>query len=393
MRIAFVKPDWGFRGGFELVAERLAGRLADDGHDVRHLNVAVSSLGPTAYGVGREEGVDSEFLRYTALVEAFAGLDASRADLVISTQPPSFVTGHDRHLSVFYHHERMYYDLAEVMIRGGFVDAVAHREAACLARAIDQPHLERVSYFLAGSEAVRDRLRHFNGLDDNVGVFHAGMGVRADLPRAGENDRFTYPLLISRHEFPKRTELFVHAMKLLDDLPGVAVGAGGRLGYVQQLDARLSALGSDVVSLASEPLWLCQVPYVAAAPPADETTGVRFEGHVTDAALERHLREALCLVAPAFMEDYGLTVLEAMAHGKPAIVCADGGNLANLVEDGVTGFVVEPTGQAIAAAIERLHDDISLCRRMGAAARDVASTYTWDRSMAELMVAVDRVMG
>ena len=74
-------------------------------------------------------------------------------------------------------------------------------------------------------------------------------------------------------------------------------------------------------------------------------------------------RGALCVVAPALDEDYGLTALEAMLHGKPVIVCRDGGGLADLVEDGVTGIVVEPDGPSIAAAVASLTADPERCRR------------------------------
>ena len=65
------------------------------------------------------------------------------------------------------------------------------------------------------------------------------------------------------------------------------------------------------------------------------------------------MRGAGCAVAPAYLEDYGITAVEAMAYGLPLIVCEDGGGLPWFVEDGVTGFVVEPTGRAIAEAMTK----------------------------------------
>jgi hypothetical protein len=395
MRIAVVKPDWGVRGGYELVLERVTRELAGDGHDVRFLDPKVRmdlTRRPLGVPVDGLVGLEPDFVLYAGMMEQFLELDAGRADLVISTQPPSFMTGHPRHLSLFYHHFRSYYDLADLVEAAGLVDVDTHREATAFVRAMDQPFLERVTYFLAGSSVVKDRLQLFNGLTDNVGTFHAGIGVGAPALLAQGTDERGMPLLISRHEFPKRTELFVHAMKFLDDLTGVAVGAGGRLGYVQGLDARLSALGADVESLDSEAMWLCNAPYVPPAPVGTPTTNVRFEGFVSDDDLEAHLRSALCVVAPAYLEDYGLTVIEAMAHGKPAIVCSDGGNLVNLVEDGTTGFVVSPSGRAIATAIRKLWDDPQLAQSMGAAAREAASGCTWDRALAQLRGGIERVM-
>ena len=87
-------------------------------------------------------------------------------------------------------------------------------------------------------------------------------------------------------------------------------------------------------------------------------------------------------MAPAYREDYGLTVLEAHARGRPVIVCRDGGGLVDLVEDGVTGLVVEPTGQAIADAVRRFRDDPGMAAAMGDAGRDALARYRWSDALA-----------
>lgn len=62
-------------------------------------------------------------------------------------------------------------------------------------------------------------------------------------------------------------------------------------------------------------------------------------------------------------------VIEAMAYGVPAIV-TDVGGMPELVEDGVSGYVVPPNdSQALSEAIVRLYRDRHALRRMGGAAR------------------------
>jgi glycosyltransferase involved in cell wall biosynthesis len=107
---------------------------------------------------------------------------------------------------------------------------------------------------------------------------------------------------------------------------------------------------------------------------------VTFLGRLSKDDLLREYASALCVVCPAFDEDYGLTCLEAMALGKPVIACVDGGGYVELIEDGVDGFLVEPTGPAIAKAIERLKDP-ALAREMGARGRDKARAYTWPKAI------------
>jgi glycosyltransferase involved in cell wall biosynthesis len=107
---------------------------------------------------------------------------------------------------------------------------------------------------------------------------------------------------------------------------------------------------------------------------------VTFLGRASKDDLVREYASALCVVCPAFDEDYGLTCLEAMALGKPVVACVDGGGYVELIDDGVDGFLVEATGPAIAAAIERLKDP-ALARAMGARGREKARAYTWPRAV------------
>jgi glycosyltransferase involved in cell wall biosynthesis len=97
------------------------------------------------------------------------------------------------------------------------------------------------------------------------------------------------------------------------------------------------------------------------------------------------------VVAPAYLEDYGLTAIEAMAFGKPLVVCDDGGGLATFVDDGVNGFIVPPVGASIAEAVQRFVQDPSLARSMGAAARERAMQYTWARATREIEDGIARV--
>ena len=76
----------------------------------------------------------------------------------------------------------------------------------------------------------------------------------------------------------------------------------------------------------------------------------------------------------------GLTLLESMATGTP-VICSDAGALPEIVEDGVTGFVV-PWGDAgaLRARLRQLCDNPSLAAQMGAAGRArVLERYTWDK--------------
>ena len=98
------------------------------------------------------------------------------------------------------------------------------------------------------------------------------------------------------------------------------------------------------------------------------------------------------MVAPAYQEDYGLTAIEAMAQGKPVVVCRDGGGLTELVEHERTGLVVEPTPAAIAAAIERLTSDRDLAAELGANGVERAAELSWEAAADEWRAGLARVL-
>jgi glycosyltransferase involved in cell wall biosynthesis len=75
-------------------------------------------------------------------------------------------------------------------------------------------------------------------------------------------------------------------------------------------------------------------------------------------------------VLPSLYEGSSLAVLEAMAAGKAVVASRIGGTDELVVHD-ESGLLVPPSDPAaLAAAVRRLLDDVSLRQRLGSAARD-----------------------
>jgi len=393
LHIAIAKPDWRIRGGFELVVDRIVDHLRAVGHHVSILAFDVYETDGRPYGrdVSDEaRAVAPQFVRYLENVEASQRIDAHAADCLISTQPPSWAASHDRHLALFFHHERPFYDLADVSIAAGMVNPSIHEAASDAVRAIDNYAFDRVKHFLAGSETVADRLALYNGRTWGVGLFHAGPSTDLDESQS-PNPHGDLAVCVSRHDFPKRTELFVDALMQTPEIKGVSVGVGGRLGIVKSMAQRLLSGDHPDRQTASD-VWLNNPAWIDPSTQPDEARNLFFAGSLSTAELVDTMRRAYCFVAPALLEDYGLTVIEAMRHGKPVIVCTDGGHLCEFVRHGVTGLVVEPTGVAISAALRHLRDSPEMCATMGENARQYAAQYTWTRAFREFEAGLDMVM-
>ncbi len=390
LRLVVLKPSFGVTGGFEGVVERIEAILRADGHAVTRATMDLNALPALHDGMGVPpdvHGAVPEYVRYVAAVEAYRKIGMGRFDAVISTQPPSFALPHPRHLSLFFHHHRIFYDLEDAYLEAGYASRPdLHRQAAAHVRAIDQPLLDDVTWFAAGSETVRRRLGRFNGID-RVSLFHAGVGTAAVRPATPPVRRDGPVLCVGRMEFPKRPELFVAAMRRLPDVPAVMVGTGGRTDWVRAVDHRLARPGTDLDAVDERSLWCCR-PSADDPAPDGWASNVELAGWVDDDALALLYATAPCLVAPAYDEDYGLTAVEAMAHGTPVVVCEDGGGLADLVEHEVDGLVVPPTGAAVAAAVERIRADADLAATLAAGARARAARTTWDQAADEIRLAL-----
>ena len=79
---------------------------------------------------------------------------------------------------------------------------------------------------------------------------------------------------------------------------------------------------------------------------------VRFLGRLPDEAVARAMARCIALIVPG-TEDFGMTMAEVQAAGRPPVAFARGGAL-EIVRDGETGFTFdEPTAESLAAAMRR----------------------------------------
>jgi glycosyltransferase involved in cell wall biosynthesis len=131
-------------------------------------------------------------------------------------------------------------------------------------------------------------------------------------------------------------------------------------------------------------------------PQAAQPPDVEYIGEISDGEKSSFLSGAIALLAPiAWPEPFGLVLIEAMACGTP-VIAFNRGSVPEIVEDEVTGFVVEDEKEAVAAthrlsrlsrgAIRRHFEERSTARRM---AREYLVVY---RSLIEFEALRSRVV-
>jgi glycogen(starch) synthase len=120
---------------------------------------------------------------------------------------------------------------------------------------------------------------------------------------------------------------------------------------------------------------------------------VEFVGWVARSELPGHYQWADALVLPSFEEGMANVVLEALAAGLPVITTDIYAN-RGLIEPGRTGFLLPPADPAaLAAKIDLLADEPKLVRTLGAAAREAALAWSWERVADRYLQALSAVAG
>jgi UDP-glucose:tetrahydrobiopterin glucosyltransferase len=92
---------------------------------------------------------------------------------------------------------------------------------------------------------------------------------------------------------------------------------------------------------------------------------INYRGFLSTEALQQELRQSKALlVTPRWVEAFGNVAIEALACGVPVVAYRRGGP-AEIVQDGITGFLVEPDSvDGLVQALNQIHIiDRQACRR------------------------------
>lgn len=300
VRVAIVHHWFVTRGGGERVSECIASLFPE----AEIFTLLTDSPGIPAGLQGRE--IHTSFLQRIPLAKnyhrhmmplypaATEGLDLRGFDLVISSDsgPVKGVRVDAGAVHICYCHSpmRYLYDGYETYrAQMGSLTRAAFSATAGRVRAWDERAAQRVSYFIANSEYVADRIRRCYGRESVV--IHPPIDMdRARLAEPGQ-----HYLCAGRLVGYKRTELMVEACARL----------GRKL--------RIAGTGPDESRLKK------------LAGSAD----VSFLGEMTTEALWQEYAECRALLFAAD-EDFGMVPLEAQACGRPVIAYGAGGSLETI---------------------------------------------------------------
>lgn len=333
-----------------------------------------------------------------ASYRAFAELDLSHFDRVISTKYPAWMVAHPQHTVYLQHTLRGLYDTyppglsrelpplpglpAELVgllqlahpgreilpelfaqLTALYADQAALPPATAEAvNALPGPFLRHVVHLLDRIALSPGEIRrHFaiaQTVADRADYFPPGVAVDViHHPTSLNGLHESEPRAIftaSRLDGPKRVDLLIRAYR--------------RAGVTMPL--RIAGSGPQAEALRQL---------------AGDTPGIHFLGRITEAELVEEYGHASFVPFLPEQEDYGLITLEAMLAGKPVLTTEDAGGVTELVRHEVNGLCVAPTEEALADAIRRLCSDPEATLRYGRQARESVSHIGWPVLVEQLL--------
>lgn len=243
-------------------------------------------------------------------------------------------------------------------------------------RIFERRVIDRADGLIGVSNSVKwDAVRSYDVSPDRITVIYEGISpdryfvddegsvVRERL-EVGDDPLV---LFVGRQCARKRIELLIHALvSLKEEHGGVKLLIVGReTNYTRRLKNLALELGV-----------------------ADS---IRFAGYVPDEELPRYYAACDVFALTSLHEAMGLSVLEAMASGKPTVVPNVGG-LPEVIEDGRTGMLFEGL-DGLVDSLSTLLSDERMARRMGAAGRRrVLERFTCQRMARETLRLYEKVL-
>lgn len=252
------------------------------------------------------------------------------------------------------------------------------KESARYYGQIDQA-VQRAKHIIAVSESTKRDTCHLLGVSEaKISVIYEAANPRY---RPIEREK-ALAYIKERFSVPDTFILYVGTVEPKKNL-------GSLLRAFRRLRDEYKQNGVGLV-LAGAPGWLSAEVH-ALVDELNLAHHVQFLNPVSDDDLAYLYNAAVCLAHPAFYEGFGLTTLEALACGTPAVVS----NVASLPEVvGDAALLVEPEDiDGLTVALWRLLTDQDLRDHLRAKGLQRAATFSWQRTARETLDVYRKVVG
>jgi glycosyltransferase involved in cell wall biosynthesis len=316
----------------------------------------------------RTKGVSAELLRipfswepYDRVIDEIMlcrMMELHWVDRVIGLKFPAYLLPHSRKTIWLLHQYRQAYDLFDSG-QSHIPDNERGNAVRDFVRKADQSCFSTVERIFVNSGTTQGRLKRYNGFSSTI------LPPPLNDPNVFANHSTgDYIFAGGRVNAGKRQHLLIEAMKLCRSNVRLIIGgppdASADAAALRQAAADASLHGRVELDL----------------------------GFLDRGKLAAYVNNALaCAYLPLDGDSVGYATMEAFQAEKPVLTVSDAGGVLDIVDDGTTGLVVEPTPQAIADAMDRLYLERRQAEQFGRAGRDMwaSKNISWANTVERLL--------
>jgi len=187
-------------------------------------------------------------------------------------------------------------------------------------RVWDYQATQRPDILIANSKYTRERIKKYYRRNSEIIYPPAIDNLSKNVDEKKEKSE-KYFLVVSRLSAYKKVDLVVKAFNKLE-LPLIVIGEGEQKKYLQKIAQK----------------------------------NVKILGWKSDEELQKYYRNARAFVFPA-VDDFGITMAEAMSHGTPVVAIRKGG-AKEIVQEGINGeFFDAQTVEVLADGVRRFMEN------------------------------------
>ncbi|RDJ25197.1 glycosyltransferase [Bosea caraganae] len=329
------------RGGAEALSRELVLQLRMAGHEAEEMRIPFS-WNPA------ERLVDEMLIARNLRIE--------NVDRVIALKFPVYLVPHPNRVVWLLHQYRQAYDLFDAGMSNIPDDASGEAIRGAI-RLADEEAFRSARRLFAISEAAK-RLSRYHGIEAEV--LSAPLND-PELFAGGPSEDFVFAG--GRVNAAKRQSLLIEALR---HAPGVRLVIAG--------PPDDPAISADLVQLARRHGVEDRV-----------TLDLRYLPKEDIASLVNRCRASAYI--PFDEDSVGYVTMEAFRAAKPVITTTDSGGVLDIVKNGRSGLVVEPTAEALGAAMTALVSNRRQAQEFGEAGRDIldACNFTWETTLKKLL--------
>ena len=284
-------------------------------------------------------------------------LELSNADRVIALKFPAYLIPHPNKVLWVLHQYRQAYDLWDAG-QSNIPDSPRGEAIRRMIRTADNLAFAQARALFTLSPTGQERLRHYN--DAHATILPQPLN---DPELFGGGPGNGYVFAGGRVGRGKRQALLVQALRYAPGVRMVIAGPPDTAADAPELHRLAAELGVE-----------------------DRLTlDLRFLPRSEVATLVNNASAAAYI--PFDEDSVGYVTMEAFQAAKPVVTTGDSGGVREIVRNGETGLVVEPTAEALGAALSAIMGEPARAQRLGAAGRQVLvdRELTWPRTIERLL--------